>query len=185
MKQEFAFLLSSVPDLLSYKTLLYIGIRPGWRPGSLTAHHVLKFFRAGYIVDILEIWPPHIEYIRKWNEKHKKFRNIIEGDAEYLNRVVKEKYDVVMFWHGPEHLKRENFGIVLEKMCCAAKRLVIVGCPLGEYKQSKVMGNPYDRHLSSFYPDDFTSLGWNVLAVVKDNVYGEGNIMAWFRKEAT
>jgi len=182
MKQDFAYLLHFVPDLLKFKTLLYIGARPGDGKKSVRMNHVRRFLKAGYKVDILEVWPPNVEFIREWNAANgEPLREIIEGDVRELS--AKEEYDVVMFWHGPEHVPKEDLKKVLDSMVVASKEIAVIGCPLGEYVQGDYQGNPYEEHLIYCQPDDFISLGWKTIHIAKDNINGDGNIMAWFRKE--
>jgi hypothetical protein len=71
-------------------------------------------------------------------------------------------YDHVWWWHGPEHVDRDEFPRVLGALEAAARRSVAVASPWGRYDQGPHMGNPHERHLWSVYEADFTAVGLEV-----------------------
>jgi len=158
----------------TYKTLLYIGAK-----GRGGGRH-LKMFE-GFDITVLEVWENHIALL----QKH--FDNVIQADIrDYVDSG--DTYDVVMWWHGPEHLPEEELLVVLEKMKKMGK-LVILGCPCGESPQGAHLGNPYEVHSSYLQPEFFHALGYNTEALLfedgRDGRYT--NITSWhigLKKEA-
>lgn len=162
---------ASIPDIFSYKTLLYIGANTG------RLEMILKFIKAGYTIHFLEIWPSNVARLKR------NFVNVINGDVRTIEKYdLDKKYDIVMWWHGPEHVKKEEMPLILNKLIEKANKIAIIACPYGKFEQGTVKGNPYERHLSTFYTMSFRVLGW------KTNVIGcpdnpGSNLLAWYRKE--
>lgn len=72
--------------------------------------------------------------------------------------------DCLLFWHGPEHLPKEDMLAVLPEL----EKLfpvVIMGMPLGEEPQGEAYGNPHERHISVWHREDWAVLGYEVIEV--------------------
>jgi len=72
--------------------------------------------------------------------------------------------DCLMFWHGPEHLKKNDFLSILPDLE-RKYRVLIFGMPLGEEPQGPAYGNPYERHLSAWSTEEWKSRGYEVVEV--------------------
>jgi hypothetical protein len=163
----------SIPGILKYKTLLYIGANPS------RLELLDLFYNAGYKIDILEIYPPNVEGLRKLNEKEKLFRDIYQGDVREIDGIiVGKKYDVVCFWHGPEHLEKRDIKSTLIQLENKAKNIIFTGCPYGYYPQDDVYGNPAEIHRCSLDVKFFERLGYKTKTIRKKNKRGS-NITAW------
>lgn len=162
-----------IPDIFAYRTLLYIGAN------IKRLEMVMKFIKAGYVIHFLEIWPTNAIRLKR------NFVNVIEGDVRSIEKLeLEEKYDVVMWWHGPEHVKKEEIAPTLEKLIEKAEKIVIIACPYGKYEQGKIRGNPYERHLSTLNSMFFRMLGWKTNVVERVAGKSNSNLLAWHRKEA-
>lgn len=160
-----------IPDIFSYKTLLYIGANKG------RLEMVLEFIKAGYTIHFLEIWPPNAARLKR------NFVNVIEGDVRMIEKYeLEKKYDVIMWWHGPEHVKEEEISPTLDKLIKRTKKITVIACPYGKFEQGSVKGNPYERHLSTLYVMSFRILGWKTNAIGEPDELGS-NLLAWHRKE--
>lgn len=176
-------LLKCLPGILKGegKRLLYVGASSG-------RSYFLPDFRAGgYHVDILEAWDFNVKILReKWSEKKKGQGKVFHGDVRNCLRIVKpESYDVVFWWHGPEHIHAKDLARTLKQLEAVAP-LVILGCPWGLAPQGPVGGNEYERHLASLEPSDFEKLGYKTDTVPGAGKDGRGprsHITAWKMRE--
>ncbi len=167
----------SVPDIVngSGKTVLYVGV-------NIYRDHLVDELKGwGYTIDVLEIWPPNIDHCRASG----KFRNVFQADvlqSKYvLNElrqkcILKDMYDVAVWWHGPEHVAKDAIKIALDGLEEHAK-LVILGCPLGSSVQGIEYGNPYEIHLATLEVQDIKNLGYNTKALfVEPDIF---HLTAW------
>lgn len=160
-----------IPDIFSYKTLLYIGAN------IRHMEMVLKFVKAGYTIHFLEIWPPNAARLEE------NFIRVIKGDVRTIEKYdIEKKYDVIMWWHGPEHVREEELSSTLNKLIERTNKITVIACPYGKFEQGSVRGNPYERHLSTLYKMSFRILGWKTNAIGEPDKPGS-NLLAWHRKE--
>lgn len=166
---------SAIPGVFKFKTLLYIGAKPD------RIEMVDLFLAHRFTIDILEVWRPNIEALRKANEQQRIFRTIFEGDVRRLmsySFFPIDIYDVTMFWHGLEHLKKEEIHATVKGIERITKFLVIFGCPIGKYEQDEVEGNVHEKHLSFLEPKDFHRMGYRT-STVRPNKPRGSNLCAW------
>ena len=107
-------------------------------------------------------------------KNHPWLSDVICGDIKNFNS--NKKYDIIFWWHGPEHLLKEDIPstlINLEHMC---NNIIILGCPWGEYKMDNVIFNPAGHNSHNDY-DIFENLGYTVECLGAKNVHGS-NITA-------
>jgi len=127
--------------------LLYVGYRPD-------AHSWLdELIETGNEVDVLEVWPANCTFGHP-------------GARRFWVQDVREgppaSYDYVWWWHGPEHLHRGEFPVVLGKLLARTRRLLACAAPWGRYDQGAHQGNEKERHLWSVREEDFTEAGLKV-----------------------
>jgi len=159
-----------IPDLFKFKTVLYVG-------ANTHRCHILPTFRnRGYEIDIVEPHKPNCDY----------YTGVI-GIRNTYNVTIQEfnpedKYDVVFWWHGPEHVKKEELESTLKHIESMTKKYVVLGCPWGNNPQEAIDGNYFEIHRSSMYVEDFEKLGYNVDTIgTKDN--WNSNLIAWKKLE--
>lgn len=131
------------------KRLLYIGAN------RLRAFHALTLWGAGYEMALVEAYAPNAEF---WQNSGL-FGRVYAADVRKID--LPPAYDVVFWWHGPEHIARGELAGVLARLERLAP-LVILGCPNGEYAQDEAYGNPFERHLWSVQVRDLEALGYTV-----------------------
>lgn len=168
-------ILSNIKDLKNYKTLLYVGAHPD------RIEMIDIFYDLGYEIDVLEIWEPNVKDLIELNEKYHIFRDIIWGDIMddiWRGSSTGEPYDIVMFWHGPEHIKREQLPKLILNLESYAKHYVIMAAPIGRYKQGPIDGNPYETHETFLHPHDFEEFGYSVDCLRKKKPRGS-NMVLW------
>lgn len=149
------------------KRLLYVGghLRYG-RNLQMTDY----FRKCGYTIDVIEVFPENVKQLTqiKW------IGRLIEGDVRLFEPYF--TYDAVVFWHGPEHLTKEETSALLGKMKRYAKA-VIFATPNGRYDQGAEYGNEHENHISSWYAEDFEAMGMTVTAIGEPDRQN-GNIIA-------
>ena len=161
--------LKCLPDLLDKPgKLLYVG-------GHLRYGRALQmtglFRNAGWEIDIIEVFPENVLQLCEVNWIRVLFKNDIR------DFIPSERYDCVMLWHGPEHFEASQIPGLLERMQTYSD-CVVFGCPNGKYDQGDEYGNPYERHLSTWYKKDFEKLGMQADAIGEPDAR-QGNIIAW------
>lgn len=72
--------------------------------------------------------------------------------------------DALMFWHGPEHLLKEDFLNILPDLEKKYK-VLIFGMPLGEEPQGQAYGNPHEEHISAWDTAEWEGMGYTVIEV--------------------
>ena len=145
-------ILKLAPDLFNYKSVLYIGATPPeinkqYNNPESGMFYLEEFKQAGYEITIVEAYSPNCEPLI--NKHHYKVHNCSIEDFD------SGKYDVVFWWHGPEHVEKKKLPGILEKIEEIANHLVVLGCPWGRYKLGPIHGNPYQEHKSYLYPKSF------------------------------
>lgn len=71
------------------------------------------------------------------------------------------KYKTATSFFVLEHMSKQNGFELLRKMDLMAENIVIL-VPYGESIQEAQDSNQYQKHISAWYPEDFTKLGFNV-----------------------
>jgi hypothetical protein len=126
-------------------------------------------FRAhGAEVDLLEAWRQNVDdliYIANHDPAKRVFRHMMLGDVRNLRELISPnlwcgRYDVICWWHGPEHVERRELSPILKMMVDLSQRVAMCACPWGKFPQETEGGNIYERHLSELGPEDFIELGW-------------------------
>ncbi len=163
-----------IPKILDYKTLLYIGANP---------HRIELldlFYKAGYKIDVLEIFPANVKGLKELNKKEKIFNKIYEGDVKEIEEIITDKtYDVVCWWHGPEHVEKHHIKSTLLQLEGLTDHIIFTGCPWGKYPQGAEYGNTHEEHKSCLYLLFFRKLGYKTRTTkIKINKRGS-NILAW------
>lgn len=166
---------ANVPEVFSYKTVLYIGARRS------RMQLVDLFHEAGYAIDVIEIYPPNVEALKATNADRRWFREILQGDVRESEKFALDPYDVVVWWHGPEHVSKHELPGVIKGLMALTKKVLILGCPFGQIEQGISYGNVHETHSAYLYPEDFTALGF-LANTIGPRDKGGSNIMAWWRR---
>jgi hypothetical protein len=141
-----------------FKTFLNVGFHNWEDPRR---HWWIKICEAnGWDWQIMEIYEPNVkDAIAKGCPEDKIFLGDITNTEKYGD------YDCILFWHGPEHLKKEKFLEALPKIEALTNRLLIFGMPLGHEPQGDAYGNPFERHESDWYEHEWKKLGYETIPV--------------------
>jgi len=113
---------------------------------------------------ILEIFEPNVENFLKHVPAADRHRITLDNLKD-MGILFNRKFDVFLHWHGPEHLKKEEFLGFLPTILGSTARLAILDCPNGPEEQGQAYGNPYEEHISFWSCDDFQQLGFATVTV--------------------
>jgi hypothetical protein len=69
--------------------------------------------------------------------------------------------DCLLYWHGPEHNKKEEFLKILPHLEKKYQTLIF-GMPLGHEPQGIAYGNIFEVHVSHWQPEEWLNLGYAV-----------------------
>jgi len=166
-----ALLRERIPPVLSKGgTALYIGASPSRFQLGRELHD------AGYEITLLEAWEPNAKHYLG----HPWIKYIVNADVRKLGKfdLPHARYDLVVWWHGPEHVTREELPATLQQIEGVCTGIVLLGCPWGRNPQGAVGGNEYERHSGAHYPEDFNNLGYET-AVLGGRDQQWSHIMAW------
>ncbi len=157
------------PRLQGGKTVLQCGARPG--DGWIKIFNTFK--RNGYdTFHVLEIHEPNF----KWLKEQKNFNLpvIIHGDIRKIDQYkdLLPQYDVVIFWHGIEHLTKQQCIDHLPKVMAKSKLAYITGCPWGKWAQEGIKNNPHEKHLTHWYPKDLVDMDFDEIYTFSPNGIG-------------
>ena len=144
------------------KSLTNVGFR-NW--GDPLAHWWINLCEANAIDwKIVEIFKPNVDAAIAGGCPADKIFNASITDESI------PKTDCLLFWHGPEHLLKEDFLKILPTLESKYK-VLIFGMPLGEEPQGSAYGNPWEKHISSWYTNEWKELGYEVIEVFDDQRY--------------
>ena len=166
-------LLRTDEHVLRQKTLLYVGARERTQLLDL-------FVNAGFRVTVLEAWGPNCELLRKRSDIHE----VIQGNINEFVTMTDREWDVVLWWHGPEHVELSILRRTLEGIKKIARYMVVLGCPWGAYPQGPLDDNPYEVHVSHLTPEFFHQFGYSTETLGMKDTMGS-NITAWWRRKST
>lgn len=147
-----ASLLKLLPDIfnMKYNSILYIGAISY----NFTYYNEIK--NNYNVIDVIEINKNHCENIKnaKW------INNIYNTSIENFNST--NKYDIVFWWHGPEHIKENDIQNVLLKLENNCNNYIVLGCPWGY--------SPIDSgHITTINENFFEKYGYNCVYSGKKN----------------
>lgn len=150
----------SIPEFDGLKSVLQCGARQGdgWQK-------IFKGFqRNGFMrFEILEIFQRNVNWLRTqraWPCP------IHSGDIRHIGDIKSlqgKEFDVVTFWHGPEHISQEEFEDVLVRCKEHLKaKFFIAGAPWGKWEQGNIFDNPHEVHVRHWYPEEWEAMGFDV-----------------------
>lgn len=159
-------LIECIPDVYNYKSLLYVG-------ADIHRCHMLKDFRnREQFIDIVEPFEANCNYYKGVNGINNVYQSTIQDFKPNT------KYDIVLWWHGPEHMNENEYEKTFKHMETMANKYIIMGVPWGINKQDAIDNNDYEIHRTSTLPEHFEKYGYKTNSIGnKDTWYS--NILIW------
>ena len=162
---------------LKPKSILDLGIGSGFKGAffreytDVWDHGVIDPSDGIYLVGI----EAFEEY---YNPLWKQYSEVIIGDIRKLDELTYGKYypskfreasfDIVHCGDVIEHLTKEEGLLLVENMKRIALKAAIIVTPVKVLKQGTVFGNPLERHVSEWNPNDFpgfSAAAWGNVAM--------------------
>lgn len=167
----YAQLRRCVPQIFSPGTCLYVGASR-----DKFANSARELIKAGRVVTILEIWEPNCEYYRQ----QPTVARVVQGDVREVAKLGLPHYDMVMWFHGPEHIPATDLPDTLTALEAQAD-LVVLACPYGltVQRDEEMRGNPWQKHLCGLLPQDFQRLGYQTDTFGNEADWNACNLLAW------
>jgi len=161
-----------VPELFKEAgRLLYVGANP------TRTRLIDVLWRAGHEITLLEIWPPNAAYFAD----DRRFKHIVCGDVRDVPKgLPHESYDVVVWWHGPEHVLKQEAFPTLAALEALAK-LGVLGMPWGTEPTGPSLENPGYGHVSGWYAEDLAAVGYST-ALLEEERATYRHMLAWKRR---
>jgi hypothetical protein len=78
--------------------------------------------------------------------------------------LLKRSVDVSLACEILEHLSKHDGHLLLDELERVGRSLIIVSSPIG-WPQKEIYGNPYEKHISEWKPEEFEGLGYKVKVV--------------------
>jgi len=160
---------------------LYVGAKV-YEAGSKRGFQIgADLVSAGWDVDVLEAHRPNALSFRKLAKDGRSPVRVIHGDVRDIDDLIPPLpiYDLVMHWHGPEHLNREEVEPSLNRLALRSCGMLVVACPWGRYDQGPAERNAFERHLCHLDETDLEGMGLRWSAIGRKGVPKENNLMGW------
>lgn len=106
----------------------------------------------------VDIFPEYIDISRR-KKIHDEYILMNLSEASFNLK----SFDAVIALEVLEHMSKEEGVRFLNKIEGWAENKVIISCPNGFVPQGEYEGNPYQKHLSSWTPDEFKAKGYRVV----------------------
>lgn len=116
----------------------------------------------GHKTDAVDIWQPYVElHTRQGDYRKCEQADILE--MQFADRLG--KYDAVVICDVLEHLPKDRVYStgLLDKIEQVARKKVVLFTPNGFVENDEVDGDPYQAHVSAWWPQDYTSRGYKVV----------------------
>lgn len=123
---------------------------------------------------VLEIWEENCKFLLANNI----CKNVYNCDARNIKELNK-KFDTIIWLHGPEHVKWNDFLSFKDNIEDCANKLVIYQAPEGFYPQEDIYNNVYERHLETLNEKMFADLNYKTNNFCQ---FGEPTFSAWIEK---
>ena len=118
----------------------------------------------------VDIWKPYIRKIKRF----KVYDSLVIADVRFLP-FRRRVFNIVLACEILEHLPKDDAEKVLREVEMVAKGMIIVSTPLGFMEQDVTHGNPYQKHISAWQPEDLEKNGYDVQIL-------EGNLPSSFKE---
>ena len=98
---------------------------------------------------------------------HYVFGNILALSVEEIQDKIEEStgrrtVDLVTAFGSIEHMPKQEGWSLLDRFEKLTEKFILLDTPNGFVPQGPEFGNPFQRHLSGWYPADFEGLGYKV-----------------------
>jgi len=146
--------------LVNVRRMLNVGMRYPGDPRNLWWITICQ--ANGTETHVLEVFAPNCRELRAAGVE-----NVTCGDVRDVRKLYDRPFDVILWWHGPEQIEHAEAPAVIDELWRLTEGTLILGCPLGDERQGICYGNPHERQLSYWQPEDLAAMGFRT-RVVRD-----------------
>jgi len=160
---------------------LYVGAKV-YEAGSKRGFQIgADLLGAGWQVDVLEAHRPNAVSFRKLIKDGRCPVGVVHGDVRNIDDLIAPLpvYDLVLHWHGPEHLHRSEVEPSVNRLVRRSCGAVVVACPWGKYEQGPAERNTFERHLCHLDTVDLEALGFACSTIGVKDTPKTSNLMGW------
>ncbi len=122
-----------------------------------------------YLLTGVDIFAPYLEECLRTG----KYAKVKSGDFKKKLKFKSKGFDAVVCLETIEHLSKKDGLKLIGEAERTAKKVVIFTCPMGKAIQESYDENKYQKHLSSWFPGEFTKRGYKVNGIGLKSVYGK------------
>lgn len=115
----------------------------------------------------VDVFQPYLDICKK----NGRYLRLIKSDLNEINFRARS-FDAVVCFQTIEHLKKKDALKLISKIEKIARKVVLISTPVGHCEQDSYDGNKYQRHLSSWNPDEFIKKSFSVTGIGLKLVYG-------------
>jgi hypothetical protein len=153
-EQTVCSIFNRIPNMGSF---VNVGFRQWHDPRS---HWWINICNANNIDwSIVEVFDKNVQESLEAGCPESKIHHMNITDVDNLPEA-----DALLFWHGPEHLLKEDFLAILPELEKKYKTLIF-GMPLGDHPQGVTHGNIHEEHISEWHTPEWEDLGYKVIEV--------------------
>ncbi len=149
-------------DPSRWRRVLYVGWHPktfGEWDGDWYLNHIRGRTKgAAPTHTVIEACPAYAAALADHPVKKRYGIRVLRGDVTAFARSTNEKFDLIIWWHGPEHVEQDQLAPTLkglESMCSGA---IVIGCPDGDTPYEDPEGD--DRHRCAITESLLHDLGY-------------------------
>lgn len=128
--------------------------------------------------DAVDIWPPYVDmHKRAGTYRHCHQLNILNLEPGNIG-----EYDAVVICDVLEHLNKSDVdaAMIFAKLEAIAIKKIILFTPNGYVDNDEVHGDPHQKHLSAWEPEDFISRGYKVVGATGLRwIFGKASLPKW------
>lgn len=162
------------------KSMVYVG----HRHDTATRWHS-QFAKAMLGIEeylIVDIFKKNLDDARGTYANDPQF-SFLECDIVELDKhVASERYDMIVWDGGPEHIELSDLDRTLEMLKKLCKTSLYLCCPWGSWPQDAMGGNVHERHRFDPFPEMFESHGMTVVTFNGPGVMDKGELgIYWFK----
>lgn len=169
-----------IPDIWDYGRYLYVGANE--KRFHFKDNLKRMFDYAGIEVDVVEINPENATYLLNQAWISSVWTDDILRIAFNHRYPWMDKYDVVLWSHGPTCLEsKEEATKTIGYLKQAGHGLLVLMCPWGLYPEDQDKKSYYDTNKFAVYPHFFNELGFQTDTLGLPDTAGS-NLLAWWRK---
>jgi SAM-dependent methyltransferase len=138
--------------------------------GRGTMMDFLRLRRRIYKIGV-DIFEPYL----KEAKLKRRYDDVVVVDAKYLP-FRERAFNIIIALHIIEHLRKEDGFKLIKNLESLSKNFILFVTPLGHMHIDIVDNNPYQVHLSAWYPNEFRALGYNVKGLWLKIIWGDKGI---------